>query len=177
VNDPQYPQYPGTTLPIDPQREKRRSLNKKILLIAAFVVTFGAGIGIGAAAGGSSPADANLAAAAPAPTVTVTSHDLAAAPAAPAATVKPTSTPKPTPKPSPTFDDGGDDVLAIVGEDIPAGTWTVRGAPSDCFWGIFKAGSNQQDIIADGLAGGTQRVTLKAGQEFESNDCGVWTKK
>lgn len=76
----------------------------------------------------------------------------------------------------PTVTDG----VWTVAEDIPAGTYKVTAPiPADalCYWGIYKAGTNKRDIIANDIPqGGQPKVTLKAGQEFETTGCGAWTK-
>jgi hypothetical protein len=96
---------------------------------------------------------------------------------APAATAAVTSTqPSPTkaaPAPAPTIDEG----TWTVGDDFPAGTYKLREpATSMCYWGIYKSGTNQGDIIEnDIVTGGRPTVTLKKGQDFKS-DCGVWVK-
>jgi hypothetical protein len=170
---PQYPEYPGTTLPIaTPPKKSRKRL---LLSIGIPVVTFVAGIGIGAAAGGSS-ADANLAApapevtitqAAPGPTVTVTS-------AAPAAVAKPT----PTPKPKPVKASIADGETVVVGDDVPAGKYDAHSTDaSNCYWEIDKSGTNGQDIVANGGASGHLVVTLKRGEDFTSDSCGDWTQE
>lgn len=64
-----------------------------------------------------------------------------------------------------------------VGEDVPAGTYKVTGAGSTCYWSITKSGSNGADIIDNHLGGGNLRVTLKAGQDFETARCGTWVKQ
>jgi len=66
----------------------------------------------------------------------------------------------------------------IIGEDMAAGTWkTTAHVVDGCYWAILKAGTNGTDIIAnDNAAGGFARVTVKRGQEFETSDCGEWTK-
>lgn len=64
-----------------------------------------------------------------------------------------------------------------VGEDFPAGTYKLRdAATSMCYWGIYKSGTNQGTIIEnDIVTGGRPTVTLKRGQDFDSN-CGTWVK-
>lgn len=63
-----------------------------------------------------------------------------------------------------------------VGEDFPAGTYKTTGSGPDCYWQISPAGSNGSQITDNHLGGGNLRVTLKAGQEFTTERCGVWTK-
>jgi hypothetical protein len=63
-----------------------------------------------------------------------------------------------------------------VGTDIKAGKYRTDDLVSDCYWSITRAGSNGEDIIAnDNVNGGRPTVTLKKGQEFESNRCGAWS--
>lgn len=89
--------------------------------------------------------------------------------AAPTSAVPP---PPPPPPAAPTISDG----TWTVGEDFPAGTYRVNNAPGDCYWSIYKSGTNQSDIIDNHLGAGNLRVTLKAGQDFETQRCGTWTK-
>lgn len=64
-----------------------------------------------------------------------------------------------------------------VGDDFPAGTYKLQtAATSMCYWGIYKSGTNQANIIDnDIVTGGRPTVTLKRGQDFKS-DCGTWIK-
>lgn len=66
-----------------------------------------------------------------------------------------------------------------VGEDLPAGIYKVTGAPKECYWAIYTSGQNQSfDALIDNhLGGGNLRVTLKAGQDFETKRCGTWVKQ
>lgn len=97
------------------------------------------------------------------PGVTVVAPTPTTAPATPAATG------------APTIAEG----TWTVGEDIPAGTYKVTGAPGNCYWAIYPAGTNQalDKIIDNHLGGGNLRVTLKAGQDFETARCGTWVKQ
>jgi hypothetical protein len=63
-----------------------------------------------------------------------------------------------------------------VAEDFPAGTYKTTGSGADCYWSITKSGSNGDDIINNHIGGGNLRVTLKKGQDFETDRCGTWTK-
>lgn len=67
----------------------------------------------------------------------------------------------------------------LVGEDIAAGQYkTAEQVGEGCYWEI-TAGPNGQDIVANefvGQSGGIERVTLRKGQQFSSNDCGDWVK-
>lgn len=80
------------------------------------------------------------------------------------------------PKPAATIDDG----VWTVGEDIAPGTYKVTKPLSGelaCYWKITKTGSNGSDIIDNALPrGGLPRVTLRAGQDFETKRCGTWRK-
>jgi hypothetical protein len=73
---------------------------------------------------------------------------------------------------APTISDG----TWTVGEDFPAGTYKTIGAGSSCYWAIYKSGTNGSDIIDNHIGGGNLRVTLKAGQDFETARCGTWAK-
>jgi hypothetical protein len=65
-----------------------------------------------------------------------------------------------------------------VGADIPAGTYRTTRAGSDCFWEIKSGtnGSNDSGIVDNQLGGGPWTVALRAGQDFETDGCGSWTK-
>jgi hypothetical protein len=65
------------------------------------------------------------------------------------------------------------DGLWTVGVEIAPGTWRSTGTADDCYWQRSPDG-NPDDIIDNhfGLAGGT--VTINAGEEFETEDCGTW---
>ncbi|MBK9741176.1 MAG: DUF4190 domain-containing protein [Actinobacteria bacterium] len=91
----------------------------------------------------------------------------------PEAVASEVATPEATEAASPVvvFEDGD----WIVGSDFPAGTYTLIDEPSFCYWGIYEAGTNQENIIAnDNVTGGHPTVVLKEGQEFTSSDCGAW---
>lgn len=165
--------YPPYQAPPPPTPD-RRATNRKILLVAAFAVTALASCAVGAAVGSSS-AKTPAAAAAPVRTDTVYVTNTVTAPAAgPTATAAPATTKAPpaAPKPKPTIDDG----KVVVGDDIPAGTYEVRGAPSDCYYEITRHGTS--DIVDNSFGtGGHLTVVLKKGQDFETERCGTWTKK
>lgn len=67
----------------------------------------------------------------------------------------------------------------VVGSDIQPGTYRTIDPVSDgCYWGIYRGGTNMDDIIQNGTpTGGRPVVTLRKGQEFESNGCGSWAKR
>lgn len=60
-----------------------------------------------------------------------------------------------------------------IGVEMAPGRWRSNGTADDCYWKIAPDGS-PDDIIDNhfGNAGGT--VTLVVGQEFETDDCGMW---
>lgn len=65
----------------------------------------------------------------------------------------------------------------IVGEDIKAGTYktTEPVTSTSCYWAITSSGSNGDNIIANDFGTqGNHTVTLKKGQDFESQQCGDW---
>ena len=66
------------------------------------------------------------------------------------------------------------DGFFTIGVEMAAGRWRSDGTGSSCYWQISPDG-NPDDIIDNhfGNAGGT--VTLRDGQEFESDGCGTWT--
>jgi len=67
----------------------------------------------------------------------------------------------------------------VVGRDIEAGTYrTAAAVGSDCYWGIYRSGSNGDDIIANDIpGGGFPTVTLSGGQDFKTARCGSWVKQ
>ncbi|WP_409329530.1 hypothetical protein [Trujillonella humicola] len=66
-----------------------------------------------------------------------------------------------------------------VGRDIEPGTYrTALAVSGDCYWGIYRSGSNGDDIIEnDIVVGGYPTVTLSVGQDFENNGCGTFIKE
>lgn len=49
---------------------------------------------------------------------------------------------------------------------------------SDCYWAVLQTGTNGSDIIENGIPGGGRpTVTVKKGQDFESQRCGTWVKQ
>jgi hypothetical protein len=65
-----------------------------------------------------------------------------------------------------------------VGEDFAAGTYRAD-AGEGCYWARLKTahgGDSIDNIIENGLGGGSQTVTLAAGEWFETADCGNWKK-
>jgi hypothetical protein len=66
-----------------------------------------------------------------------------------------------------------------VGRDIEPGTYRTREAVTrQCYWGIFRSGSNGSDIVDNDIVdGGFPTVTLREGQDFENNNCGTFIKQ
>lgn len=95
---------------------------------------------------------------------------------APAKATPPAARPAASVAPAATIEDG----TWTVGEDFPPGTYRSNGVPDAqraCYWSITKAGSNGEDILSnDIVTGGRPKVTLKRGQEFETNRCGTWNR-
>ncbi|GAA1859117.1 hypothetical protein GCM10009715_03320 [Paeniglutamicibacter psychrophenolicus] len=71
------------------------------------------------------------------------------------------------------------DGMWTVGEDIKPGTYRTTGSVgSRCYWGIYRSGSNGDDIIDNDIPGGGKpTVRLSKGQDFKSSNCGDWRKK
>jgi len=71
------------------------------------------------------------------------------------------------------------DGIWTVGEDVKPGKYKVIDpVVDDCYWAILKSGTNGRDIIANDLpSGGRPSVTLRKGQDFETNRCGVWERQ
>ena len=71
----------------------------------------------------------------------------------------------------------------LVGEDIKQGTWSTGdlGATNDpaklCKWSVTESlGTNFTTVVTrDVIFSGVGKVTLMAGQQFESTHCGEWT--
>lgn len=146
-------------------------MNRKNLLlaVAAVVAIFGA-LCCGYAVGNSGDKTPAAPAAATHPATTVTVSATAAAPStAPATTKASPAAPKAV-----TVDDG----VWTVGVDIPVGRYRTTANVSDgCYWAITKSGTNGETIIANDLpSGGRPSVTLKAGQDFDTERCGTWAK-
>lgn len=67
----------------------------------------------------------------------------------------------------------------VVGSDIAPGTYrAAQPVGSDCYWGIYRSGSNGADILENDIPGGGHPVvTLAEGQDFKSARCGTWEKQ
>ncbi|WP_344620731.1 hypothetical protein [Dactylosporangium salmoneum] len=142
-------------------------------------LAIGGCIGAAAASGTNNSPASSVDAAKPAATTVYVTVTAAAPTTAPAPTTAAAPTPAATtaaapPPAAPTIDDG----TWTVGEDFPAGTYKTTGAGDSCYWAIYKSGTNQSfdSMVDNHLGGGNLRVTVKAGQDFETKRCGVWSK-
>lgn len=144
-----------------PPPKKKRPHPALIVVIVGLVVLGAVCCGIGLATSKSSTEKE------PAPVATT------AAVQSPAAPVKTEAVKTEAPK-APTITDG----TWTVGEDFPAGTYKTAGSTGSCYWAIYTSGKNQSfdSLIDNHSGGGNLRVTLKAGQDFETKRCGTWTK-
>ena len=130
------------------------------------------GIGMGGASASDSPS-ASRPAVTSSVTSTVTATVQSTVTAGPTPTATVTATTKVTAPPPPPVADITEGVWT-VGVDIKAGNYKVI-APIEeqCYWKISKTGSNGDDIISNDLpSGGRPQVRLRAGQDFETKDCG-----
>ena len=66
-----------------------------------------------------------------------------------------------------------------VGTNVSPGTYTTAAdVGSSCYWGIYRSGSNGDDILQNDIPGGGRpTVTLADGQDFKSSRCGKWEKQ
>jgi len=66
----------------------------------------------------------------------------------------------------------------IVGTDITPGTYKASASDSTCYWSRLKDFEGSlDDIIANGLPGGSAVVTIEAGDKgFSTQGCGTWKK-
>lgn len=65
----------------------------------------------------------------------------------------------------------------VVGVSIEPGVYRTTTSTTSCYWAIYTSGTNREDIVANDFGtAGTIDVTLAAGQDFVSNECGEWTK-
>ncbi len=111
----------------------------------------------------------------PAATVTAPAVTVTAPAPAPVTVTAPAAPAAPPPGPGASVGDG----VYVVGQDMQPGTYRVSAAVTDgCYWAITKSGSNGADIVQNDLPkGGFPQVTVKAGQDFNSERCGTWVKK
>jgi hypothetical protein len=66
-----------------------------------------------------------------------------------------------------------------VGRDIAPGTYRTSAAVTgQCYWGIYRSGTNGSDIVDnDIVTGGFPTVRLSDGQDFTNNGCGTFVKE
>lgn len=156
---PHYSSVPPAAAP-KPKKPRRMIQLRWGLMAGLFTAALFFMLGIGA--GGGTPTERVVMS--PSPVVSVVTKTVQAA--AP-------TTPAPPPPPAvPTIADGS----WTVGTDFPPGTYRTEGAGSNCYWGIYKSGSNEADIIQNHIGAGNLTVTLQQGQDFTSRRCGVWKK-
>jgi hypothetical protein len=165
---------PGPYLPPSPQRPVPPTKlayspsSKALAWVGGIAIVMSLGIaGAGGLANSGKPVSADVA------TVTTTVTITAPAVASSATTTQPAAT-KPPPPPAPTIEDG----VWTVGTDFPAGKYRVKENVQDtCYWEITKSGTNGSSIVEnDIVTGGRPTVTLRKGQDFKSQDCGIWVK-
>jgi hypothetical protein len=149
--------YP-TYVQQQPTKKKHTTRNVVLGVIAAWFLLCGT-VSIVLAISGNKPST-------PAPTSGVVSSQQPVAPAKSAAPAKP------APPAVPQIREG----TWKVGTDFPAGNYQTTDATSDCYWSITNSGTNGSDIVDNHIGGGHLFVTLKLGQDFETDRCGTWTK-
>lgn len=97
----------------------------------------------------------------------------------------PTPTPTPTPEKASPTPEGPKTSFGPgkykVGEDIAAGSYRTAGPEDDsfpnCYWAREKDDSGSLDsIIANANSEGPTRVTVNAGEFFETSGCQTWHK-
>jgi len=66
-----------------------------------------------------------------------------------------------------------------VGVDVEPGTYrTAEPVSSQCYWGIYRSGSNGSDIVENDIViGGFPTVTLSEGQDFLNRGCPDFVKQ
>lgn len=161
------PFYAPTDTPTQPAKKPPRTVQLRWAVLAAVTIgVLSCLMGV-ASGGGNDGTSRTLVKISPSPVVSIVT--VTAAPAAPAQPPAPTTPPAPA---APTIKSG----TWTVGTDFPAGTYRTEGAADNCFWSIYKAGTNQAEIVQNHIGGGNLSVTLKQGQEFTSERCGTWKK-
>jgi hypothetical protein len=169
----QYP--PG--LPTPPDSGKKLGFGRNTLILGGMLflgLIFGNAIG----GGGKKPVSA------PTPTATVTKQVVTA-------TSSPPVSYQPSSSNTPTTSDGGtarrgaelkstfEDGAWLVGRDVEAGTYTTeKEVGGMCYWARRKPGKEGIGAIIDNdvVTGGHPTVSIKNGEEFKSQDCGVWKR-
>ncbi len=135
-----------------------------------------AAFGIGIGVGGATKTTSQNTTANPVTTATAaqTQAGPGTVPTTQVAVPAPTTPTQAAPPPPPTVEDG----TWTVGTDLPAGKYrTTANVDPSCYWAILKSGTNGDQIIANDIPGGGRpTVTLKAGEDFKTQDCGTWLK-
>lgn len=171
--------YPNFTPP--KPKKKPGTLLIVVLVLFTVIAVCICGIAVGTSGGGKKPASPATTAAAAQPGTcehgTLPNGSCAEAGTPQSVVIIGTvqaTTQAPAKPAAPTITDG----TWTVGEDFPPGTYKATGAGEHCYWAIYTSGHNQSfdSIIDNHLGGGNLRVTLKAGQDFETKRCGTWAK-
>ncbi|WP_157155918.1 hypothetical protein [Diaminobutyricimonas sp. LJ205] len=64
-----------------------------------------------------------------------------------------------------------------VGLSMEPGQYRAESTSGRCYWKITRSGTNYSDIVDNDLGTlGLLTVTVGAGQDFQSHDCGDWIK-
>ena len=158
------PPPPGWHLWVDePQTGKRRAWLWPVIAAGTFLL--GLLFGATAAAGGDTTTAAG-GESEPGATITVT-QDVAGPVVTETVTAKP-------PQPEDVIEEG----TWAVGQDVRPGMYKIiEPIAGDCYWEITRLG-NPGDIIDNDLpTGGRPTVTLRKGQEFTNQGCGVWGRQ
>jgi hypothetical protein len=154
-------------MPPPPPRKRGLSMVTVSLLLAGLIIMCGLGIVVvGLMASAKTPEPL------PPPASPVVSNT--GSPSVHLSTAAPTkATAQPTAPARVTIPDG----TWTIGEDYPAGKYAATGTDSVCYWETVRSGTNGQDLLSNGTGPGNLRVTLKAGQDFHSQNCGTWVKQ
>src|ERR1044071_438541 len=155
-----------------PHRRRMRPITILGIVLAVVVIVCGGGIvAIGLLSAGYDRAPVMVAPTYPPFSPSPTGSTRPKASSTPAAAAPSRTASQPPPPPARIVIEDG---TWTIGEDFPARKYMTNAAPSTCYWEITKSGTNGADIISNGLGPGNLRVTLKAGQDFSSDDCGTW---
>jgi hypothetical protein len=145
-----------------------------VLVLALVIVGLIVGTPAPKRAAAPAPPTYNAAPSTPAPGATTTAPSVASTTKAAAPLAPPTTKAAPPPAPAVIVIPDG---TWTIGEDYPAGTYRALAVPGTCYWEITKSGTNGADLLANGDGPGNLRVVLKAGQDFNSRECGSWVKQ
>jgi hypothetical protein len=67
------------------------------------------------------------------------------------------------------------DGVHVVGTDTQPGTYSITSS-TDCYYAWMSGTDANASIISNNIVSGPATVTLKAGDTFDTNRCGTWTK-